>query len=244
MTELETLTRAQMYIEKMANGINPLDGTAVKDDDLLNNVRISRCLFFVSDTLKKLIDNGGTVSAHAPRTAKTDFSITADELLKFPYSQTPIAVSEITKRVNNLTDTDNKRKFSHRMVTDWLIATDFLFETKDNEGKSCKRPTENGMNLGISVVEKTGQYGTPYQVVVYDINAQRFILDNVFAILDYHKSNRSKSGHSSQSMPWTLEDEQMLYDLYMHNIPTEQIARSLNRSEGAVKSRLTKLGLG
>ena len=58
MTELETLTRAQMYIEKMANGINPLDGTAVKDDDLLNNIRISRCLFFVSDTLKKVIENG------------------------------------------------------------------------------------------------------------------------------------------------------------------------------------------
>ena len=243
MTELETLIRAKMYIDKMANGINPIDDTPAKDDDIINNVRISRCLFFVSDTLKKVIDNGGSVSAPAPRTPKTDFSITANELEKFPYSQIPISVSEITKRVNNLTDIENSRKFSHKMVTDWLIATGFIFETEDNEGKKCKRPTENGISLGISVVNKTGQYGTPYQVVVYDVNAQRFIIDNVFAILDNHIKGRGKVGASSQGMPWTIDDEQILYDLYKQNIPTEQIARSLNRTPGAVRSHLTKLGL-
>lgn len=43
MTELEILQRAKMYIDKMAKGINPLDDTAVKDDDIIKNVRISRC---------------------------------------------------------------------------------------------------------------------------------------------------------------------------------------------------------
>jgi hypothetical protein len=49
MTELETIAHAKSYLEKMANGINPLTGEAVPETDLINQVRISRCLFFVSD---------------------------------------------------------------------------------------------------------------------------------------------------------------------------------------------------
>ena len=31
MTELETLERAKMYMEKLANGINPIDGSVIPD---------------------------------------------------------------------------------------------------------------------------------------------------------------------------------------------------------------------
>ena len=36
MTELETLERAKMYMEKLANGINPIDGIPVPDEDVIN----------------------------------------------------------------------------------------------------------------------------------------------------------------------------------------------------------------
>ena len=62
MTELETLKRAKMYVDKLANGVNPLNDEHVKDDDVINNVRISRCLFYVSSVLSKVIDNGGEVN--------------------------------------------------------------------------------------------------------------------------------------------------------------------------------------
>lgn len=42
MTELETIAHAKSYLEKMANGINPLTGEAVPETDLINQVRISR----------------------------------------------------------------------------------------------------------------------------------------------------------------------------------------------------------
>ena len=45
MTELEIMQRAKAYIDQLANGINPIDGTSVADSDVINNVRISRCLF-------------------------------------------------------------------------------------------------------------------------------------------------------------------------------------------------------
>lgn len=233
MTELETVQRAKMYIDKMANGINPLDDMPVKDDDIINNVRISRCLFFVSDTLRKVIENGGVVSAQKSR--KQDFSISADKIEKFEFSEIPIPVSEIAKRINELTDTENSKKFSHRMITDWLIKTEFLVEIETLEGEKRKCPTQNGVNLGIIVEERQGQRGI-YHVVLYSKNAQKFITDNIYAILDNYKDKKSNQG-----LPWTAEDEEKLLEMYKQNFTVSQIAATLNRSNGGVRARLEKL---
>lgn len=48
MIDISKLRTAQDWIEKLANGINPLTLEPVKEDDIVNNVHISRCLFFVS----------------------------------------------------------------------------------------------------------------------------------------------------------------------------------------------------
>ena len=61
MTELEKMQRAKMYIDKLANGINPIDDEPAADSDIINNVRLSRCLFYVSDILRQVIDNNGVV---------------------------------------------------------------------------------------------------------------------------------------------------------------------------------------
>ena len=59
MTELELLERAKMYMDKLANGINPLDDTFIPENDIVNNVRLSRCFFYVSDVLRQVIEKGG-----------------------------------------------------------------------------------------------------------------------------------------------------------------------------------------
>lgn len=59
MTELETMIRAESYIRKMADGINPITNEPAADDDMVNNVRITRCLYYVSDILRQVIDNDG-----------------------------------------------------------------------------------------------------------------------------------------------------------------------------------------
>lgn len=38
MTELDKLIRAESYIRKMANGINPITDETAADDDMVNNV--------------------------------------------------------------------------------------------------------------------------------------------------------------------------------------------------------------
>ena len=62
MTELDTLKRAKMYIDSLARGVDPVSGQLAEEDSVINNVRISRCLFYVSDVLEKVIsDHVGTV---------------------------------------------------------------------------------------------------------------------------------------------------------------------------------------
>ena len=55
MTDHEILCRAKTYIDKLANGIDPLTDEPVRENDIVNNVRISRCLFYVSGVLDKVI---------------------------------------------------------------------------------------------------------------------------------------------------------------------------------------------
>lgn len=39
------------WINKLANGMNPLDGSTLPDSDIVNNVHISRCLFYFAIVL-------------------------------------------------------------------------------------------------------------------------------------------------------------------------------------------------
>ena len=59
MTELEKLERARMYLDKLANGIDPLTDQELPDDTMLNNVRLARCFFYAADVLRRVIENGG-----------------------------------------------------------------------------------------------------------------------------------------------------------------------------------------
>lgn len=70
MTELETMIHAESYIRKMADGINPITNEPAADDDMVNNVRITRCLYYVSDILRQVIDNDGVIKKKSAARAK------------------------------------------------------------------------------------------------------------------------------------------------------------------------------
>ena len=61
MTELETMQRAKIYLDKLARGVDPISNQEVPEDTVLNNVRICRCLHYVSGVLEQVIANGGVV---------------------------------------------------------------------------------------------------------------------------------------------------------------------------------------
>ena len=55
MTELEKIEYAKSFIDKLAIGINPTDGTLIPQEDVVNNPRLSKCFLYVSDLLSQII---------------------------------------------------------------------------------------------------------------------------------------------------------------------------------------------
>ena len=63
MTELEIMQRAKMYMDKLAQGIDPISDQEMPEDSVLNNVRLARCFFYVSGILAQVIANGGKIAS-------------------------------------------------------------------------------------------------------------------------------------------------------------------------------------
>lgn len=179
MTELEKIAYAKSFIDKLANGINPLDDTPIPEGDLANNVRLSRCFFYVSNILGQVYENGGI-----GKVEKTiPFSITPGQLANFETSPYSISGSEIAKKLAALVKNPLMKSFSVPKLNQWLMQKGFLYEITDPQGKPRKIPTEQGRAMGISAETQMGRDGE-YIAVLFDTKAQRFIVNNIYEILN------------------------------------------------------------
>ncbi len=235
MTELETLQRAKLYVEKLANGINPLDESAVPEGEIINHIRLSRCLFYVADVLRQVIENGGIAANQ--KIKKQPFFLPVERREVFSFSEKPITITEIVTRINELLPEENMTKLKTTMVTQWLISIDLLKVELNAEGKPAKRPTTQGESLGICLEYRTGLNG-PYTVVTYNLDAQHFVLDNIDAMIAYEQLRTANQGK-----PWSTEEDQRLSELHQRNAPINEIAWELKRNNSAIRARLKKLGI-
>jgi len=234
VTELEKMQRAKMYIDKLANGINPLDDTPIAQNDLVSNARISRCLTYVSDILRQVIENEGRIGKTG--SPKNPFPFSDDMAARFAYSDIPIPISEITKRINDLIDTEQYKKVSYNSITAWLVENGALAVLEAADGKTSKTPTAKGTELGITTVKRMGLNGE-YTSVLYNRNAQRLILENLQAMLP---KAEEKTGYGR---PWTAEQDEQIRRMYQQGIPVRMIAEQMMRTPGGIESRLNRMGL-
>lgn len=72
---------------------------------------------------------------------------------------------------------------SNKTIITWLVDNGYLKIIVNDKGAKIKRPTEAGQSIGIFTEQKEGHNGT-YVAVLYDANAQKFILNNISAIIE------------------------------------------------------------
>ena len=99
MTESEKIAYAKSFIDKLANGINPLDDTPIPENDIANHERLSRCFFYVSEILQREIERE---RSKEEKMLRLPFSITYDELKHFEYSKKLLSTTQLTKKINLL----------------------------------------------------------------------------------------------------------------------------------------------
>ena len=173
------MERAKMYIDKLANGMNPLTDTVMDKDETLNQVRISRCLFYVSEVLGRVIDNGGEVGRKT-YVKQIPFTITAEQLARVEISEQPVGVSIIAKRISGVLD-ENVKKVPVTHISNWLLQNGYLTENI-YANKKEKVSTAKGESLGIVTVDSVNPQGVPYRKNIYSADAQRFVIENIMKI--------------------------------------------------------------
>lgn len=180
--DLELLKRANEYVLKMANGINPLTGEAVNEDDLINNIKVSRCLFYVNSVLNNVLANGG-IAKNKIKLEKVKFSIDRKTLEKYEFIEYDVSISKIVRNINELINDDKMKKLKSNQVTEWLMSLGLL-EEKVNNGKKLKVPTELGKSVGMYIEHRVGNF-SEYDIVIYKREMQEFIINNFEILLDF-----------------------------------------------------------
>lgn len=167
------LTVAIDWISKLANGMNPIDGSSLPDSDIVNNVHISRCLFFVSDLLEEIRNQ----KSSSKKQHEAEFLLTQEDAAKV-YITKSTGIAMFVREINKVIP-ENMKPLSAPKVTQWLVSAGYLEELENGEGHNYKAPTELGKSIGISSVWKEGTRGQ-YLAISYDANAQLFLLENLF----------------------------------------------------------------
>ena len=149
MTELETMIRAESYIRKMADGI-------------------TRCLYYVSDILRQVIDNDGVIKKKSGGSGKkAEFFITDEQRAALTEFDRPAYASELADKINAVTEINNCKKFAAKWVTEYFVSIGLLCIDDDS-----KRATEAGAELGIISEKRRSSYTHIESIVVFAKSSQ------------------------------------------------------------------------
>ena len=181
MEDKEKIVTAQDWVRKLANGINPLDGNAVKEDDVVNNIHISRCLFYVAELLGKLSEKTQKVNS----IRNIPFVSSAIQMDKYNYVDA-ISISAFAREIRNLLPA-NMRAISNTSLINWLLQEGLLsISEPDSTGRAYKIATEAGKAIGIYTEERESN-GGHFLITLYNQNAQRYLLEHLEEIS--HQNN-------------------------------------------------------
>lgn len=236
MTEIEKIAYAKSFIEKLAVGIDPTDGTFIPDGEVALNPRVSKCFSYVADILSKIIENPSVLA----EICKTDEWIVAPAVLaSLKCSASRVGMNTFARRVNDALG--STRKLTATVIDKWLLHEGYLAEIATNDNKIIKRPTQKGVNLGITTDEVKKENGQIKYYVRYNLNAQRFIRDHLSDIIEY--SDAAPKRKSSMLFEITQE-ELAKFEFSETPLLISQITERINAlktSTNAAKLRATDI---
>lgn len=179
MKKLET---AIVYLQRIAEGNNPINNLPVEDDSVINNPNVIRCMFFVKDILEEVKRNDGYIGKKVRKSKKLDFPI--ENVKSFVYIEDK-TITKLVEQINNGLDIITYNKLKYNQVTQWLRLNGFLQQEQSEElNRIVTVPTQKGLEVGIRSERRSRINGSEYMAVIYGKQAQEFIVQNIEKILD------------------------------------------------------------
>ena len=182
--EINKLQWAKMFMDYLANGVDPVSNTDA-DEDTLHNEVIRSCFRYISDILSREI-----YEAEINTKKSSAFLITDEQFAELKTYSYNCKVSELAAEINRVTEDNNTKKFSATWINDWLEAEGYL---RPSELKS-RFATEKGKQLGISSEYRQRDNGDEYYINFYTEEAQSFVFSHLNDIIAYRneKYNEKK----------------------------------------------------
>lgn len=176
--DLKKLEVAIKYIERMADGKNPVNNQAIEADTIVNDPNVIRCFFFVSDILKNVYER--EVRAVRKKVKKEKFPF---EVLKnYKYKQDK-PISHVMRQINDLVKDEKFEKLNYNRVTKWLKLSGYLMEEHSEElNKKVTLPTQRGKEIGMYYEKREGSRGEQYFTILYNEKAQYFLIEHLTVI--------------------------------------------------------------
>lgn len=179
--DIKKLETAIIYLQRIAEGNNPINNMPAYEDTVLNDPNVIRCMFFVKEVLEEVKRNGGYIGKKAKKSDKVEFPM--EILDDFSYKEDK-AISKFVEQINELIDQNVYKKLSYRSIIKWLKLNNFLQEVHSEDfNKVITLPTEKGIQLGIRAERRSNSRGVEYMLVIYNRQAQEYIVENLDAIL-------------------------------------------------------------
>lgn len=171
--DMQKLEVAMKYIERIADGRNPVNNKPAEEDSALNNPNVIRCMYFVKEVLAAVKENDGIIGGRVSKQPKSSFPFEC--LSGFKYED-DTSIAHFMNRLKGLASNPNVRGIGTKPVTDWLKRQGYLVDVQDKyTGKHYSEVTELGKDFGLYMQERTSTYGQSYRIVMYSQKAQEFI---------------------------------------------------------------------
>lgn len=187
MSPIELTIRAKTYLDKLSHCINPITGEHVSENDSVNNIKVSRALSYISEILHHIIDYCTIDYSSDPAKAYKGlrpFFISEKQLSRFRLSNEPVALIDIVKQLNSLSHAPNMRTITYRNLLSYLLYAGYMESVKLEDGKTLRRPTAKGLEIGIIQPTRKSASG-PRTATLYTAPAQHYIINNIQPMLAY-----------------------------------------------------------
>ncbi len=171
-TENELITKAQLVLEKLSKGVNPLTGESIDSNNFILDPKLQRCFKFVIERL----DNA--------RPAPNEFNITDQQKQQIDITEETIGFSKFASKVNQFIDTDVSKKVSSARLLSGLKKMGVLGDKISSKGGRITITTPQSEDYGFITIHVT-QETREYDQVVATKKGQQYIIDNLEKIINY-----------------------------------------------------------
>lgn len=186
IVEREKIEKAKEI--RMANGVDPLTGEVLGEDSFLNNPKIIRCFYYITEVLDNVMNNAysyGVKLAH--------FIITPEQISKVALPEGKIGVNEFSKQVNMCIDLSVSKKLTGVELNKRLKKMGVLSEELNPATGKARTITNGNSHIYGFETLKRDYNGVEYDAIVINDKGKKYLLENIETIMSIDINQEKES---------------------------------------------------